>query len=164
MERRNFFKALAAGSFYLSIPTARAATKKDLANLDMIDTAAEVSSGRVSMFEINKAAMDRIDALNPHINALVTKTYDYGVRQIAKNPTGPLAGVPYMLKDLNSLAGVRTTRGSRLFTSHTSSRQSPYTDNILSSGVIILGKTNTPEFGLMPTTEPVANGAMMYDL
>ena len=159
MERRNFFKALAAGSFYLSIPTARAATQKDLANLDMIDTAAEISSGRVSMFEINKAAMDRIDALNPHINALVTKTYDYGVRQIAKNPTGPLAGVPYMLKDLNSLAGVRTTRGSRLFTSHTSSRQSPYTDNILSSGVIILGKTNTPEFGLMPTTEPVANGA-----
>ena len=43
--------------------------------------------------------------------------------------------------------------------SHTSSRQSPYTDNILSSGVIILGKTNTPEFGLMPTTEPIANGA-----
>ena len=85
MERRNFFKALVAGSFYLSIPTARAATQKDLANFDMIDTAAEVSSGRVSMFEINKAAMDRIDALNPHINALVTKTYDYGVRQIAKN-------------------------------------------------------------------------------
>ena len=125
----------------------------------MIETAAEVSSGRVSMFDISKAAMDRIDALNPHINALVTKTYDYGVRQMAKNPTGPLAGVPYMLKDLNSLTGVRTTRGSRLFTSHTSSRQSPYTDNILSSGVIILGKTNTPEFGLMPTTEPVANGA-----
>ena len=49
----------------------------------MIDTAAEISSGRVSMFEVTKAAMDRIDALNPHINALVTKTYDYGVRQIA---------------------------------------------------------------------------------
>ena len=159
MDRRIFFTTLLAGTFYNSLTIARAAAPKDLADLDMIDTAAEISSGRVSMFEVTKAAMDRIDALNPHINALVTKTYDYGVRQIAQNPTGPLAGVPYMLKDLNPLVGVRTTSGSRLFSNHTSSRQSPYTDNILSSGVIILGKTNTPEFGLMPTTEPIANGA-----
>lgn len=158
MKRRFFFKTLMAGTFYNSLTTARAGTYKDLAHLDMIDTAAEISSGRVSMFEVMKAAMDRIDALDPHLNAMVTKTYDYGARQIVNKPTGPLAGVPYMLKDLNSLTGVRTTRGSRLFSSHTSTRQSPYTDNILSTGVIILGKTNTPEFGLMPTTEPIANG------
>ena len=70
MDRRIFFTTLLAGTFYNSLTIARAAASKDLADLDMIDTAAEISSGRVSMFEVTKAAMDRIDALNPHINAL----------------------------------------------------------------------------------------------
>lgn len=158
MERRQFFKGLAAGAFYLALPTMRAGAAKDLSELDMIDTAAEISSGRVSVEEVIRAAMDRIDRLNPRLNAVVTKTYDYAMRQVAQKAGGPLAGVPFMLKDLNALSGVRLTNGSRLFSSYTPDRQSPYTDSILSSGVIILGKTNTPEFGLMPTTEPVANG------
>ena len=164
MDRRNFITALAAGTFFSAMPVSRAAVTADLANLDMIDTAAQISSGAISSFETTRAAMARIDRLNPQINAVITKTYDYAIGQLgrqaqrADTKNAPLAGVPYLLKDLNELAGVRTTRGSRLFSSYTSTTQSPYTDNVIATGVVMLGKTNTPEFGLMPTTEPLVNG------
>ena len=160
MDRRKFIAALGAGTFFTMVPglKASAADQADLANLDMIDTAAVIQAGDVSMLEVARAAMDRIDRLDPQLNAVVTKSYDYGIRQIAKGRTGPLAGVPYLLKDLNPLAGVRMTNGSRLFSSFTPTRNNPFTERVMDTGVVILGKTNTPEFGLMPTTEPLANG------
>ncbi len=160
MNRRDFMAALGAGTFFALMPGQRsyAASKADLAHLDLMDTAAAIAAGDVSMMEVTYAAMDRIDALDPQLNAVVTKSYDYGLRQLAKGRQGPLAGVPYLLKDLNPLAGVRLTNGSRLFSSYTAQKNFPFTDKVLETGVVILGKTNTPEFGLMPTTEPIANG------
>ena len=160
MDRRHFMTALGAGTFFSLIPGSLsfAARPSNLADLDMIDTAALIKSGDVSSLEVNRAAMDRIDALNPKLNAVVTKSYDYAIRQIVGKLSGPLAGVPYMLKDLNPLAGVRLTQGSRLFGSYTPTKNNPFTNKLLGTGIVILGKTNTPEFGLMPTTEPIANG------
>lgn len=167
MDRRKFVASLAGGTFFSLLPTlsaipsskAQAATATDLGNIDVIATAALIRSRSVSMLEVTRAAMNRIDRLNPKINAVVTKTYDYGIRQIVAGRFGPLKGVPYLLKDLNPLKGVRLTNGSRLFSSYTAEETHAATKNLLAKGLVILGKTNTPEFGLLPTTEPLANGS-----
>ena len=84
---------------------------------DGLGLAKLVRTGQVTPEELLEAAIARVEARNPAINAVVMRLYDYGRRAIAEGlPDGPFTGVPYLLKDLNgSLGGVRTTRGSRFF-------------------------------------------------
>jgi hypothetical protein len=90
------------------------------------------------------------------MHAVVTKMYDQARAAMAAGlPDGPFTGVPFMLKDLGVLyAGVRTTNGSRLFVDFVADHDSTLVARYKAAGLVIMAKTNTPEFGIAATTEP----------
>ncbi|MEN8161822.1 MAG: amidase [Myxococcota bacterium] len=131
-----------------------------LARLDAIGQAALVARGDVHPGELIEAAMRRIAALDPTLNAVVTRSFDRALGRVVNDrPAGPLAGVPYLLKDLTDWEGVRCTRGSRLFLNRIAPASPELVTRSEAAGLVVLGKTNTPEFGLLPSTEPLALGA-----
>lgn len=162
MKRREFLAAAASGTILAGVGCSTRQTvnaSSNLAALDAIDQARLVSMGELSARELVDAAIDRIEAINPLINAVVTPAYRRARDRAGNAPAvGDLWGVPYLLKDLNPYKGVRFTRGSNLFIDSIAERQSPYTDATETAGLIVLGKTNTPEFGLISTTESIALG------
>ena len=128
---------------------------------DGLGLAGLVKSGQVSATEVLDAAIERVEARNPAVNAVVAKLYDHGRAQIeAGLPDGPFKGVPFLLKDLGSaLAGTKTTRGSRYFADLPPMTQdSLHVTRIKASGMVIFGKSNTCEIGLSLTCEPQLHG------
>jgi amidase len=128
----------------------------DLAFLDATAQADLVRRKEVKPIELVDAAIERIERLNPTLNAVVTPMYDDARKAAsAPLPDGPFAGVPFLLKDLNAeYAGVRFTEGSALLADYVSPEDTELVVRQKRAGLVIVGKTNTPEFGLMPTTEP----------
>ena len=127
---------------------------------DGLALGARVRAGEVSPRELVDAAIDRIEAHNPQLNAVVTKAYEKA-RDAAdgQSPEGPFAGVPFLLKDLGgALGGVPFSGGSRFFANDCPPVDSVLVQRYKASGLIPLGRTNTPEFGLSATTEPVLFG------
>ncbi len=125
-------------------------------SLDALALADLVRKKEVKPIELVDAAIDRIERLNPTLNAVVTPMYDQG-RALAggKIPDGPFTGVPFLLKDLGSpYTGVRMTMGSAAMGEFVPDHDSELVSRLKRAGLIILGKTNTPEFGILPTTEP----------
>lgn len=119
---------------------------------DAVGLAALVAKGEVTASELLDVATARMAEVNPKINAVTRDMTD----EARKAPThnGPLAGVPYLLKDLGSAyGGVPMTAGSRLFSKVPSTADSALTRLYKQAGLSIFGKTNTPEFGLWPVTE-----------
>jgi Asp-tRNA(Asn)/Glu-tRNA(Gln) amidotransferase A subunit family amidase len=129
-------------------------------NDDATAQAEAVRKGDVSATELVEDAIARIEKLNPELNAVIVPLYDKA-RAEAKTATGPFAGVPYVLKDLGMAskgdlhaggikgakeAGYRSDHDSHLVTA------------LREAGFVLVGKTNTPELGLVPTTEPLAWG------
>ncbi|MGB6895110.1 MAG: amidase [Dehalococcoidia bacterium] len=114
----------------------------------------------VKAIELVDAAIDRIERLNPTLNAVVTPMYDLARRAASGPlPDGPFAGVPFLLKDLlASYAGVRLTEGSAFLRDNVADHDSELVARLKRAGLIVVGKTNTPEFGLLPTTEPLLFG------
>jgi amidase/6-aminohexanoate-cyclic-dimer hydrolase len=110
--------------------------------------------------ELLDEAISRTEAVNPRINAVVLKHYDEARAQIARGlPEGPYKGVPFLLKDLHLLLdGTVTSFGSALFGNYRADHNSTLTERYLAAGLVIFGKTNSPEFGLAPTTEPSLYG------
>lgn len=130
--------------------------ENDLANLDATALAALIRHRHVTPIEAVDAAIERIERLNPALNAVVTPLYD-SARRAAREPIpdGPFAGVPYLLKDaVSSLAGSKLTQGSAFLGDYVSDHDSAYVTRLKRAGLIIVGKTNTPEFTIMGTTEP----------
>ncbi|MDA9975857.1 amidase [Alphaproteobacteria bacterium] len=128
---------------------------------DGLGLAGLVKSGQVSATEVLDAAVERVEARNPAVNAVVAKLYDHGKKQIADGlPDGAFKGVPFLLKDLGSaLAGTKTTRGSRYFADLPPMLQdSLHVARIKAAGMVIFGKTNTCELGLSLTCEPQLHG------
>jgi amidase len=114
-----------------------------------------VRKGEVLPLELVDAAISRIERFNPELNAVVTPAFEQA-RAIAKNPLpdGPFTGVPFLLKDLGAtLAGVRMTMGTAFMGRFVPDHDSELTRRLKRSGLIILGKTNVPELGILPTTE-----------
>jgi amidase len=114
----------------------------------------------VTPSELVEAAIARIDALNPQINAVVTPMFD-AARAAARGPLpqGPFTGVPILVKDLLAdCEGVPTSAGTRILRSIPAACDAEIVRRYRATGAIILGKTNTPEFGLVPYTEPEAFG------
>ena len=133
----------------------------EYAKYDGLGLAGLVQSRQISALELVEEAIQRIEAHNPNLNAVVTKLYDMA-RENAKKPLpeGPFAGVPFLVKDLMStIAGVPTSQGNRLWRNIPAKVDSEMVRRWKKAGVMILGKTNTPEFGLTPYTEPVTFGA-----
>ena len=133
---------------------------REFEDYDALGLAELIARKQVSAAELLDAAIARIEATNPAINAVVQKMYDAARATIAARlPTGPLAGVPFLIKDLYAWCkGARAGNGSRLFDGFIADRDYTIVERYKTAGLVILGRTNTPEFGLAPTTEPVVNG------
>jgi amidase len=124
---------------------------------DALDLAAQVRAGEVSPRELTEAAIARIEATNPALNYLVTDCFE---QALATEPSdGPFAGVPMLVKDLNETAGVRTTFSSRAFADYVPTADAAVVRRMKDAGFVVLGKSNTPEFGSTCVTESALNGA-----
>src|SRR2546423_7821913 len=132
----------------------------EVASLDALGQAELVRRGEVSPAELVQWAIERIERLNPALNAVVTPMFDDAVSRVRQGVRGPFAGVPYLLKDLVvESAGARFTEGSVFLRDNTSAFDSELVLRLRRAGLVIVGKTNTPEFGMAPTCEPVLFGA-----
>jgi amidase len=122
---------------------------------------------KASPLEVMQAVLDRIDAVNPAVNAYVTVARESALRAAraatralkrgAKLP--PLFGVPVSIKDLTPTKGIRTTWGSKIFERHVPGEDALVVERLKSAGAILLGKTNTPEFGAGANTFNAVFGA-----
>lgn len=131
----------------------------ELTELDAVAQAELVRRGDVTPYELTTAAIERIEELNPTLNAVITPMYDAALSAARNMPPGPLSGVPFLAKDLVAeIAGVPFSEGSRFVGGTVSSYDSELVRRWRRAGLIILGKTNTPEFGMVPTCEPIAFG------
>ncbi|HUT67175.1 MAG TPA: amidase [Dehalococcoidales bacterium] len=123
---------------------------------DGLGLAELVCSKQVRSIELVEEAISRIESLNPRVNAVINKMYEQARTAAAGDlPDGPFKGVPFMLKDLAAFyAGVPLTCGSRFFKDFVPDHDSELVRRFKAAGVITVGKTNTPEFGLAFVTEP----------
>jgi amidase len=129
-------------------------------NYDGLGLAELVRRRKVTPAELAEEAIQRVETHNPKLNAVINKLYDRA-RDTAKSdlPSGPFKGVPFLMKDLMAtLEGVPTSMGNKLWKDIPATVDSELAHRWMSSGVIVVGKTNTPEFGLTPYTEPETFG------
>ena len=120
-----------------------------------------IDSRQLSIVELTESFLGRIEALNPKLNAYLTVTGDEALRaaQLAEKALldgaakGPLHGIPISIKDLEVTKGIRSTMGSLVFKEHLPDHDSIVVERVRQSGAIILGKTNTPEFGFFDETD-----------
>jgi amidase len=134
---------------------------REIARLDATAQAEFVRKGEITPLELVDAAIARIERANPVLNAVVTPTFERA-RETARGdlPDGPFRGVPFLLKDLSAAwAGVRQTSGSAFLRDFTPPVDSVLVERYRAAGLVFLGKTNCPEFGFLPTTEPALFGA-----
>lgn len=132
----------------------------DYSSHDGVGLAELVRKGEVTPQELTEAAIARIEKHNPTLNAVVFKGYDDARRTAAgKLPDGPFQGVPFLIKDLGmSVAGWPRSSGSKYTRDFTDTQDSGLTARYRASGVVLLGKSNTPEYGITGTTESAALG------
>ena len=131
--------------------------RQDGLTTDALRLAAQVRAGDVSAAELTDDAIRKIEATNPQFNFLVTDSFEQARATTPAN--GPFAGVPMLVKDLNETAGIRTTFSSRAFANYVPETDSAVVRRIKDAGFVILGKSNTPEFGITAVTESDLNGA-----
>lgn len=134
----------------------------ELGRLDAIGQADLVRRSEVSASELVDAATERIEALNPGLNAVVTPLFDQAraqARGLVATPGAPFAGVPFLLKDTAAgLAGTRQTQGSVALRDRVATSDTELVQRYLRAGLVVVGLANTPEFGNHSTTEPVLFG------
>src|SRR5262245_21860017 len=125
---------------------------------DALGLADLVRRGEVSASEVCEAAIARIEALNPTLNAVVSRRFDQARAQagrVAPGSAQPFAGIPFLLKGLVQChCDLPAVEGSRFLAHHRPNVTSELTSRMEAAGVIVLGQTNVPEFGLLASTEP----------
>jgi len=133
----------------------------ELYEYDAVGAAELVRKGEVSATELVDAAIARIEAKNPALNAVIFDRFERARAEATRAGEGPFAGVPFLLKDLGAgaMAGEPLCSGSKGYRDYRSPHNSAWVERILAAGFIVLGRTNTPELGILPTTEPDAFGA-----
>jgi len=127
---------------------------------DALALAELVRKGELSATEVLEAAIARAEAVNPRLNCVVGQLYDRARAQAKRPPQGPFGGVPFLLKDLGMyLEGTVTTNGSRFWREYVA----PYSDTVVErfqrAGLVVMGKSTSPELGGTATTESVLFGA-----
>ena len=133
---------------------------KEYEQYDGLGLAELVRKKELSPEALCEAAIERIESINPTINAVITPMFDKA-RVAAKEmkPKGPFAGVPFLLKDLlAAYAGVTLNNGCKGLRNYVPAYDSELVKRFKRAGVNVLGKTNTPEFGLVAYTEPELHG------
>jgi amidase len=134
----------------------------DLARMDATDQAELVRAGKVSAAELVEAAIARVEKVNPELNAVIHPLFDDGRNQAGNLPDGPFTGVPMVLKDLSChTAGHPFHEGMRFLKDQgwTEDEDQYLAAKFRAAGFVFVGKTNTPELGILPTCEPEAYGA-----
>ena len=134
---------------------------EDLAFTPASDLRGMIDSRQVSIVELTEMFLRRIERLNPKLNAYLTVTGDEAMASARASEEallkgeshGPLHGIPVSIKDLEITKGIRSTMGSLVFKDHIPTQDSAPAERVRRSGAIVLGKTNTPEFGFAGTTE-----------
>ena len=134
--------------------------EEEYIRLDATALAGLVRGGEVSAIELLELALARLARWNPAINAVVIELAERARRDAAATlPAGPFAGVPFLVKDLDGfLAGAEFTASSRALLGYVPPRDSELFRRYRDAGLVICGKTNTPEFGLVGTTESLLRG------
>ena len=133
----------------------------DLAFTSTTELRALIASGQVSPVEVTELYLSRIDRLDSRLNSYLTVTADHAIDSARRaeaavahgDVLGPLHGVPISIKDLELTRGIRTTGGSLAFRDRVPDEDSIVVERVRASGAVILGKTNTPEFGLLGHTQ-----------
>jgi amidase len=125
---------------------------------DATDLAGLIKDGSVTAVEVLESAIDKAEKFNPVLNAIVTTMYEEARESARSESTGPLAGVPFLIKDINMVKGVRCSMGGRLWADFIPDHDSEIVKRYREAGLILFGKTNTPEVGLAATTESVFLG------
>lgn len=130
-------------------------TDTDLCFTPATELVSLIRRRKVSPLEVTRAVLARIERVNPPLNAYVTVAAEQAV-ETAKRATaalkrrarvGPLHGVPVSIKDLTLTKGIRTTEGSKIFEHRVPDQDALIVERLKAAGAIVLGKTNTPEFG-----------------
>ena len=132
----------------------------DYPKYDGLGLAELIRRKEVKPEELLEATIARIEAIDPKLNAVVTKMYDEAKKTIEMGlPDGPFKGVPFLLKDLGAAyAGVRVTMGCKLMANYVPNYDNELVKRYKSAGLVCVGRTNTPEFGLNISTESVLLG------
>ena len=134
----------------------------DLARLDAVALAGLIRSGALSPVEAVQATIDRIEAMDGQLNAVIHRRFEQALDEAAGDlPDGPFRGVPMVLKDLwPTSKGDPFHMGIKAFkeADHRADRDSVITTRYRDAGFVIVGRTNTPELGLTATTEPLSHG------
>jgi amidase len=132
-----------------------ASDKEHIRALDATGQANLVRAGDLTAEDLLGVAIDQIERLNPSINAVVVEAYDAAREAaVARLPVGPLSGVPYLLKDLAlEAAGMPLHEGSVFLRDYVSRCDSTMVTRLRAAGLLILGRTASPEFGMKPTVE-----------
>jgi Asp-tRNA(Asn)/Glu-tRNA(Gln) amidotransferase A subunit family amidase len=127
---------------------------------DAVDLARLVKRGHADPIELLEIAIARAEIFNPQYNFMAVKLYDYARKTLKQaKPKGDLAGVPFLLKDLiTHVKGTPMTSGSRLYKDFVSSYDSTLATRYKDAGLIMFGRTTSPEFGMSITTESVLHG------
>jgi amidase len=128
---------------------------EELSFLDATELAKLIRKKEIQPLELIELTIERIERINPKLNAVITPMYDEARKAIrGPIPDGPFAGVPFLIKDLvATYKGVRTTFGTKNMQHNVAGYDSELVSRYKKSGLIAVGKTNTPELGLLPTTE-----------
>jgi amidase len=136
------------------------ATFEEYDRFDALGLAELVRTGKVSARELVNEAISRVDQRNPTLNAVITRLDDSARAAVEQGlPDGPFKGVPFLVKDLGpAIAGVRQTMGSRALSQYVPTEDSVYIKRARASGLVPIGTTNTPEFGITAYTEPRFTG------
>src|SRR6266566_1293715 len=123
---------------------------------DAISLAGLIAKRQVSAMEVLETAIARAEQVNPAINAVVHKQYEQARKAVAAGlPERPLKGVPYLIKDLGFFeTGEPATFGSSLFKDFVADHETAYVTRCKKAGLVFMGRSSSPEFGLNPTTEP----------
>lgn len=126
-----------------------------LGDLDAVGVAAAIADGEISASEAVEAALARIDAVNPELNAIAVDDRERARKRAvdADYPAGVFAGVPSIIKNNTRFVGIPTTRGSAAVPARVATSNEPFTDQLLATGVNIVGASTLPAFGLTATTE-----------
>ena len=136
-------------------------TVDEYENFDAVGLATLIADKEASALEVVESAIARIESRNSALNAVIATLFDDARATVGRGlPRGPLSGVPYLVKDLNTwIEGVPATNGSRAFREHVPNTDSILISRLRAAGLVILGKTNTPELGLNICTAPSLFGA-----
>ena len=141
--------------------------KNELVFMNAREQAKLIASGELLSEELVQSHIDQIERINPSVNAVVTVVEDSAIEQarnadkarFADAELGPIHGLPVVVKDLQDTAGIQTTHGSLIYKNNIPSSDSLIVERLKNAGAIVVGKSNTPEFGAGSQTFNAVFGA-----